>query len=250
MLQPRPAVACRPGQGMTPLRLPLHQLLPRSFALARADRSSGACSTRRRLPGANRRILSTCLPALWAYWRQPPRFPQPVAAAIARTKAKAEGKSDPLEEAKSKVASLEKRLSKSEEKLANAQEMNDDNVDAFAVSVEKLKTKLEDAKAELLKLEPEQEPKQESNQAATATTPEDDPVAAAIARAKAKAEGTLDPKEAAQSKVSSLEKRLAKSEEKLATAREMNDDNVDAFAASVEKLKEKLEQAKLELDNL
>ncbi len=179
-----------------------------------------------------------------------PAIDDPVAAAIARAKAKAEGKSDPLEEAKSKVASLEKRLSKSEEKLANAQEMNDDNVDAFAVSVEKLKTKLEDAKAELLKLEPEQEPKQESNQAATATTPEDDPVAAAIARAKAKAEGTLDPKEAAQSKVSSLEKRLAKSEEKLATAREMNDDNVDAFAASVDKLKEKLEQAKLELDNL
>ena len=42
----------------------------------------------------------------------------------------------------------------------------------------------------------------------------------------------------------------AKSEEKLASAQEMNDDNVEAFAASVEKLKEKLELAKQELENL
>jgi electron transport complex protein RnfC len=75
----------------------------------------------------------------------------------------------------------------------------------------------------------------------------DDPVQAAIERAKAKAAGNeipVDPVADAQAKISALETRLKKAEDKLATARANNDANLDAFIGSVEKLQQKITEAK------
>lgn len=85
--------------------------------------------------------------------------------------------------------------------------------------------------------------------AASSVTPatSDDPVQAAIERAKAKAAGNaapVDPVADAQAKISALQTRLKKAEEKLVTAQANNDSNLDAFIGSVEKLKEKLAEAK------
>jgi len=173
----------------------------------------------------------------------------PVAAAIARAKAKAEGNSDPLADAQAKVQSLEKRLVKAEEKHKTAVETNDDNVEAFAGSLEKLKQKLEEAKAEVAKHQtaaPSPTPSTDNDN----DSANDDPVAAAIARAKAKAEGNSDPIEEAKAKVTGLEKRLVKAKEKHQTALETNDDNLDAFASSLEKLEAKLKDAKAHLASL
>ena len=165
----------------------------------------------------------------------------PVAAAIARAKAKAEGGAiDPIQDANDKLASLEKRLSKSKDKLATAIETNDENVAAFQTSVEKLQAKVDDAKTTVEKLTPQAPEKAAAS----------DPVADAIARAKAKAEGTTDPIEEAQAKVASLIKRISKAETKLVAAREMNDENVEIFASSLDKLKVKLSDAEKALDTL
>ena len=164
----------------------------------------------------------------------------PVQAAIERAKARAAGNAtpaDPAAEAQAKIASLETRLKKAEEKLTTAQANNDGNLDAFVSSVEKLKEKLAEAKATAPVAQVTEPP----------TTATVDPVQAAIERAKAKAAGNaspVDPVAEAQAKISSLETRLKKAEEKLATAQANNDANLDAFVSSVEKLKEKLAEAK------
>ena len=165
----------------------------------------------------------------------------PVAAAIARAQAKAEGKVDPVAEAQAKVESLRKRLTKAEEKLAAAKESNADNLDLFQNSVDTLKAKLAEAETAL------------PQDAAPATTAGDDPVAAAIARAQAKRTGGAsneDPQAKLENDISSLQKRLAASQEKLAAAEADGSDKVDAFKASVDKLQEKLSKAEAELAQL
>ena len=169
----------------------------------------------------------------------------PVAAAIARAKAKAEGKTDPTADAKAAIESLNKRIGKAESKLVTAKETNDDNVELFASSLDKLKAKLVDAEKVLETLLTAA-----SIAAPSPAVTSDDPVAAAIARAKAKAEGNINPLEEASVKVESLKKRVTKSEVKLSAAREMNDDNVDIFASSLEKLKVKLSEAEQALQAL
>jgi electron transport complex protein RnfC len=75
-------------------------------------------------------------------------------------------------------------------------------------------------------------------------SPAEDPVAAAIARAKAKADGIAsDPTQEAKDKLASLEKRLKKAQDKLQSAIDTNDDNVEAFKNSVVKLEEKVNAA-------
>ncbi len=162
----------------------------------------------------------------------------PVQAAIDRAQAKAGNTSpaDPVEEAKAKIESLEKRLKKAEDKLATARENNDENLAIFESSAEKLRVKLEEARAD-------QSPESE-------LPASDDPVQAAIARAKAKRTGgdtDEDPKEKLEKSIISLEKRLATSKEKLEVAEKDSSETVDAFRISIEKLNEKLNKAKAEL---
>lgn len=178
----------------------------------------------------------------------------PVAAAIARAKAKAAGQdvaTDPVEEAKSKIAALEKRLSKAEAKAVAAKESGDENLAAFESSVEKLQAKLADAKAAL----PAQKPAEETaKEPAAANAPaSDDPVAAAIARAQAKRNGgdtDVDPKAKLENDIASLEKRLKASQEKLSVAEADGSDTADAFKSSIEKLQAKLDKAQSELATL
>ena len=170
----------------------------------------------------------------------------PVAAAIARAKAKAEGAPvDAAAEAKSKLASLESRLQKAEQKLQSAKDSNDDNLQAFQASVDKLQEKVDAARQAV-----EATNSKPSASASVKQTPaNDDPVAAAIARAQAKAAGTtIDPVAEAEAKLSGLKKRLAKAEQKLQHAQASNDDNIAAFEASVNKLQDKIAEAQQLLD--
>ena len=69
-----------------------------------------------------------------------------------------------------------------------------------------------------------------------------DAAAAAIERAKAKAKAaaSMSPEEKRAANIASLEKRLAKAKARLEKAQQENDENVEAFAAGVTKLEQKL----------
>lgn len=176
-----------------------------------------------------------------------PKADDPVAAAVARAKAKAAGQplaeQDPLEKAQQQVKTLEKRLASAEEKLKTAQEQGSDKVDAFASAVEKTQAKLDSAKAELSKLEA-----QSKASAATAadnvkeTTAELDPAAAAIARAQAKRDnpGSSDPKAELEAEIASLQKRIEKAQQKLVAA---DEDKKEILQAGLDKQQAKLNQA-------
>ena len=131
-----------------------------------------------------------------------------------------------------------------------------DTVDAFRSGVEKTQTKVDKLKRELADAEAAagaatsnsegKLPNAESNESSA----NDDPVAAIIQRAKAKQAGTLEesPIDAAKHEVSSLEKRVIKTEQKLNTAKdERNDELVDVLASSLEKMQAKLATAKSKL---
>ncbi|ROS05806.1 electron transport complex protein RnfC [Sinobacterium caligoides] len=169
----------------------------------------------------------------------------PVAAAIARAQAKRSGGANE-ESAEEKVAKLEQRLAKAQQKLDAAIEAGNDNIDAFRAGVEKSQQKLAAAKAELpVKATPSEAAPVE----ATSSAPEvdlSDPVAAAIAKAQAKRAGA-DSEVSAEEKVAKLEQRLAKAQQKLDMAIESGNDNIDAFRTGVEKSQQKLAAAKAEL---
>ncbi|MCY4045592.1 MAG: electron transport complex subunit RsxC [Cellvibrionales bacterium] len=167
----------------------------------------------------------------------------PVAAAIARAKAKADA--SPLDKAKDNVASLEKRLKKAQAKLDAAKANNDENLAAFESSLTKLQDKLTTAKAELEKLQGE----------APKATPEintDDPVAAAIARAQAsRADGeSLSPEDKLNKDIESLTKRIKATETKVAAAKENGDEKAEILESSLTKMQDKLTTAQNELAKL
>ena len=87
---------------------------------------------------------------------------------------------------------------------------------------------------------------------ATSTIDSDDPAAQAIARAMAARAATADLSEAdkAANNVASLEKRLAKAEQKLTEAQAAGDDNAEILADSLSKLQDKLTAARQTLDAL
>ncbi|WP_372865236.1 electron transport complex subunit RsxC, partial [Spongiibacter sp.] len=179
----------------------------------------------------------------------------PAAAAIARAQAKrAGGGDDESPEAKrerlnSQIASTEKRLSAAEQKLAAAQADNDDKADAFATAVEKTRSKLDSLRAELSALQAETAAETET---ATPEAAADDPAAQAIARALAarNANAELSDTDKARNTVASLEKRLAKAEQKLSEAQASGDDNAEILAESLTKLQAKLADARQALDAL
>lgn len=75
-----------------------------------------------------------------------------------------------------------------------------------------------------------------------------DPVAAAIARAQAKL--TMSPEDKARANLESLRARLAKAEEKVATAKTEGSANLDALQQGAEKLQQKIAEALAELTAL
>lgn len=83
---------------------------------------------------------------------------------------------------------------------------------------------------------------------ASTTTTDDDPVAAAIARAQAKMAMPADEK--LKANIESLNKRLAKAQDKLTTAQADNSDTADALQMGVDKLKQKISTAETELAEL
>jgi electron transport complex protein RnfC len=168
----------------------------------------------------------------------------PAQAAIEKAKAKRDGtlqeEAPTLESLEKAFATADKRLNNAKAKLAQAEETGNDKVDAFRTSVEKMQAKFEEAEKALTDFKA---------QVHTEPAPSADPAQAAIERAKAKREqaDNQSPQDKAEQQVTSLKKRLAKAEEKLAMAREQDSDKLEIFENSVTGLKEKLQLAEEEL---
>ncbi|WP_372783601.1 electron transport complex subunit RsxC [Litorivivens sp.] len=167
----------------------------------------------------------------------------PAAAAIARAqaaRAKADDKS-PLEKAQDQVASLEKRLHKSEQKLAEARDSGSDTAPVLEQSTAKLRDKLEAARGELAQLSESEAPV-----AAAAST--NDPAQLAIEKAMAAREAAakLSPEDKAKKALESLEARVEKTRQKLAEAEESGADTMDVLRDTLAKLEDKLAQARQE----
>lgn len=165
----------------------------------------------------------------------------PVAAAIERAKAKMA--LPPDEKLKANIESLQKRLSKAEEKLAAAKAEGSDTVDALQAGVDKLKGKISDTEQELASLVP-------APAASADSSSEADAAGAAIERAKAKAaaQATMSADEKLKMQIASLQTRLQKAQAKLAKAEAEGDENVPAFRTAVEKLEAKLADTKAQAE--
>ncbi|GAA6152010.1 electron transport complex subunit RsxC [Pseudoteredinibacter isoporae] len=158
---------------------------------------------------------------------------------IERAKAKAQQRlsMSPLEKARNTLNSLQERLKKAQQKAAEADE---DKKGAMNAAVDKLTQKISDLKQEITDLQ------------ATAPGPgnespvDPDSIEDPIERAKAKAMQRLSmsPTEKLQSSLKSLESRLNKSEEKLASA---DADQRPALETAVAKLQEKIATVKQEI---
>lgn len=151
----------------------------------------------------------------------------------------------PMEQLEKAIASVEKRLATAREKYREAADAQTPSADALKLGVEKLEQKLAVNRRELEQLQ--------SAQAATGVQPEklvqeQDAAQAAIqkAQARAAANAVMSDEEKQQAHIKSLETRLAKARTRLVKARQENDENLDAFATSVEKLEQKLHQATAE----
>lgn len=138
----------------------------------------------------------------------------------------------PLEAAQKNLESLKKRLTTAQEKLAEAERDQKPTVDALRQGVDKLEAKVAEAASALNNV-------QASPAADEAPV---DAAAAAIERAKAKAKAaaSMSPEEKRAANIASLEKRLEKARARLAKAQQDNDENIEAFAAGVTKLEQKL----------
>lgn len=165
----------------------------------------------------------------------------PVAAAIA--KAQARNAMSPADKLAASLSSLETRLAKSEEKLAAAKSNGDDTkVEALQLGLDKLQQKIAVVQQEIA--EHKEAAPTESKEAEPAPVKELDAATAAIEKAKSRAaaSATMSPEEKQQAQIESLKKRLQKAEDRLAKAEQENDENVSAFKAGAEKLREKLAQ--------
>ncbi len=138
----------------------------------------------------------------------------------------------PADTALKNLESLKKRLATAKEKLTEAEAEQKPTVDALRQGVEKLETKV--TEAELALNDVKDTPVKEA--------PPVDAATAAIERAKAKAKAaaSMSPEEKRAANIASLEKRLAKAKARLEKAQQENDENVEAFAAGVTKLEQKL----------
>lgn len=138
------------------------------------------------------------------------------------------------------VSSATDRVAKIQQRLQEAEETQKDKLTA---QLKQAEVRLQDAQNKLNSFVPA--PTEATAEAAAATN---DPVAAAIARAQAKMSMPADEK--LKASIDSLTQRLAKAELKLAAAKADNADTVDALQSGVDKLKQKLDTAKQELQQL
>lgn len=160
-----------------------------------------------------------------------------VANAIAsakQTQASPEEQKAKLERA---MSSAESRLEKLQQRLAETE--GDDQKAKLTAQIKQAEVKLQDAKTKFDSF---------ASTGSDNTVDANDPVAAAIARAQAKM--TMAPDEKLRSNLESLNKRLKKAEDKLATAKADNADTVDALQSGVDKLREKITTTENELAQL
>jgi electron transport complex protein RnfC len=143
----------------------------------------------------------------------------------------------PLETQRNAVATLEKRLAVAVEKMQEAEREQKPTLPALIQGVEKLQTKLDEARAELAQLE-QQAPEP------PAPAPEQDAAAAAIARAQAKAAAAaqMSPQEKRAEQLASLRTRVEKARAKLAEAEAEASEHVPALKSGLEKLESKLRE--------
>jgi len=160
----------------------------------------------------------------------------PVAAAIAKAQAKVSMSAD--EKLKDTIASLDKRIARAQTKLSSAPAEQQAILQA---SIETLNAKRQDAQTELKAIL-----QQAPDPATTEQNTTQDAANAAITKAKEKAAAmaTMTPAEKQLEQIASLEKRLKKAKARFEKAQSDGDDNIDAFRSGVEKLSEKLAQAK------
>lgn len=169
-----------------------------------------------------------------------------VATAMASAKAKQATPEEQKAKLQRAVTSAEGRLEKLQQRHAEAE---GDMKDRLAAQIKQAELKLQEAQNKLADFKPvPTEIVAEATDTAPAATDPNDPVAAAIARAQAKM--TMAPDEKLKANIESLNGRLAKAEEKLATAQAENSDKVEALQAGVDKLKEKIAAAEKELAEL
>lgn len=176
----------------------------------------------------------------------------PAAAAIERAKAKAlaAASMSPAEKLRDQIASMQTRIAKTTEKVAAAKAEGAASADALQLGLDKMTAKLDKACADLKALEPDAviadaESKPEAE-------PELDAASAAIAKAKAKAAATaaMSPEEKLRDQIASMQKRIEKTTEKVAAAREEGADSADALQLGLDKMTAKLEKAKSDLAEL
>lgn len=173
-----------------------------------------------------------------------PPSSDPVQAAIERAKAKRDGIEQPLDRniLEKNVASAEKRISATKEKLTVARDENPDLAATLETSLAKMQSKLTLAQQALTAFDAEN--------TTDKTAVNDDPVQAAIERAKAKRAGNDDtaPDIASlQKAVASAEKRVKATENKLNEAKENNPDLAKTLETSLSKM---LDKHKLAVDAL
>ena len=139
------------------------------------------------------------------------------------------------------ISSTDNKLQAAEEKWRQASDQGDNNAEAFASAVEKLRSKLTAARAEL-------QQHQSEEAADTPTTQEgaNDPAQAAIARAMAsrQAQATMSDSEKQHQAIAALQSRVDKTRTKLAQAREQGADTVAILEDTLNKLEAKLADAK------
>ena len=180
----------------------------------------------------------------------------PVAAAIARVKAKEQDPTVQKAKLERAVSSAQSRIEKLKQRIQDADEEQKDKLTA---QLKQADVRLQDAEKNLADFSAPTEPnsthteKNDNNtKPITSGSAEKDAATVAIERAKAKTEAMakMSPQEKLQSQITSLETRVQKAREKLKVAETENSEHIDALRSGLEKMETKLKNAKMELESL
>ena len=145
----------------------------------------------------------------------------------------------PVELAQKNLATLQKRLATAHEKLAEAKAEGKSTIEALTQGIQKLEEKVALAAQAL-----QDAPQEPTTNAAPAMVLDAAENAIARAQEKAKATASMTAEQKHAANLASLEQRLTKARARLQKAEEENDENLAAFAASVQKLEQKRLEAK------
>ncbi|MGH1487043.1 MAG: electron transport complex subunit RsxC [Cellvibrionaceae bacterium] len=180
----------------------------------------------------------------------------PVAAAMARVKAKEQDPAAQKAKLERAVSSTKSRVEKLQERVNEATEQ--EQQEKLTAQLKQAEVRLQEAEKNLAELSDssqlETPAKVESTKTSLKEAPKEalDAAGAAIERAKAKAEAMakMSPAEKLQSQINSLETRVQKAREKLQKAETEGSDHIDALRMGLEKMENKLETSKKELAGL